>query len=48
MIPPERDAMRKRLKKIRDLPSNNRSKILSNFHAKQEFFKPALAKIFPR
>ena len=37
MTPPERDAMRKRLKKFRDLPSNSRSKMLSDFHTRQEF-----------
>jgi hypothetical protein len=37
MTPPERDAMRKRLKKFRDLPSNSRTKMLSDFHARQEF-----------
>ena len=36
MTPPERDAMRQRLKKFRDLPSNSRSKMLSDFHTRQE------------
>ncbi|MBT5380265.1 MAG: DUF3106 domain-containing protein [Opitutae bacterium] len=36
MTPPERDAMRKRLKNFRDLPSNNRSKMLSDFQTRQE------------
>jgi hypothetical protein len=37
MTPPERDAMRKRLKKFRELPSNSRTKMLSDFHTRQEF-----------
>jgi hypothetical protein len=36
MTPPERDAMRQRLKKFSDLPSNSRSKMLSDFHTRQE------------
>ena len=36
MTPPERDAMRKRLKNFRDLPSNSRSKMLSDFQTRQE------------
>jgi hypothetical protein len=37
MTPPERDAMRKRLEKFRDLPSNSRTKMLSDFHTRQDF-----------